>query len=63
MPEIVFENFARAVKGFVTLDFIKIAKVDCIVQTNYYTKVSGMSIPSLFHAIILIPAFPRSSLS
>lgn len=29
-----FENFARAIKGFITLDFIKIAKVGCIMEVR-----------------------------
>jgi hypothetical protein len=50
----VFENFARAIKGFVTLDFIKIAKVGCIMEVNFYSKLVVMTLAPIVVSAVLI---------
>ncbi|GMI17565.1 hypothetical protein TrLO_g3910 [Triparma laevis f. longispina] len=48
-----FENFARAIKGFITFDFIKIAKVGCIMEVNFYHKLVFMTIGPLVVSLTL----------
>ncbi|GMH59823.1 hypothetical protein TrLO_g3452 [Triparma laevis f. longispina] len=48
-----FENFARAIKGFITLDFIKIAKVGCIMEVNFYHKLVFMTLGPLAVSLAL----------
>ncbi|GMI15398.1 hypothetical protein TrLO_g6728 [Triparma laevis f. longispina] len=52
-PE-VFENFARRIKGVAMLDFLRLAKVGCVVDVNFYTKLVGMTMGPIGVMLILI---------
>ena len=55
MITIFFSNLSRphSFASYVTLDFIKIAKVDCIVPTNFYTKLLVMTLGPIMLSLLL----------
>jgi len=40
----LFENFSRWVGAVFNLDALQMVKVGCIIQTNFYTKLVGMTL-------------------
>ncbi|GMH77019.1 hypothetical protein TL16_g07263 [Triparma laevis f. inornata] len=51
-----FENFMRKMKGFVTLDFIKVAKVGCLVEVDFYKKLLVMTLGPIALSVALLLA-------
>ncbi|GMI14345.1 hypothetical protein TrVE_jg11238 [Triparma verrucosa] len=49
-----FENFMRKMKGFVTLDVIKVAKVGCLVEVNFYKKLQAMTVGPIAASFTLL---------
>jgi len=50
----VFENFARSVSQFANLSFIHVARVDCMMDVNFYTSLLTMTVAPIVAGLFII---------
>ena len=50
----VFENFARSVSRFANLSFIHVARVDCMMDVNFYTSLFTMTTAPIVAGLLIV---------
>ncbi|GMI40345.1 hypothetical protein TrCOL_g12999 [Triparma columacea] len=50
----VFENFARSVSRFANLSFIHVARVDCMMDVNFYTSLLTMTTAPIAAGLLVV---------
>jgi hypothetical protein len=49
----IFENFARSVSRIANLSFLHVARVDCMMEINFYTTLATMTIAPLVVGLLI----------